>query len=72
MASKPLPIAGYPHMHLAEQENDKVHERILTELRARGFAVEPELLVPPENASTTDVIRAITDAFQRAKADVGA
>lgn len=67
MASKPLPIEGYPHMTLAGQDDEAVYERTLAGLRAAGFRVEDDRLVPPEGAKSGDVIAAITHAFQQAK-----
>ena len=54
-------------MTLASQEDDTVHEKTLVGLRAAGFRVEGDRLVPPDGAKSSDVIAAISDAFQRAK-----
>lgn len=54
-------------MTLASQDDETVHERTLTGLRATGFRVEGDRLVPPDGANSSDVIAAISDAFQRAK-----
>ena len=67
MASKPLPIEGYPHMTLVGQDDEGVYERTLAGLRAAGFRVEDDRLVPPEGAKSSDVIVAISDAFRKAK-----
>lgn len=54
-------------MSLASQEDETVHERTLAELRAAGFRVERDRLMPPDGAKSSDVIAVISDAFQRAK-----
>ncbi len=55
-------------MTLACQEDETVHEETLAGLREAGFRVEGDRLVPPDGAKSSDVIAAISDAFQRAKA----
>lgn len=68
MVSQPLPIEGYPHMSLASQDDEEVHNRTLEGLIAAGFRVEADRIVPPEGVQSSDVIAAISGAFQRAKA----
>ena len=52
---------------LTSPEDETVHEKTLAGLRAAGFRVESDRLVPPDGAQSTDVIAAIINAFQRAK-----
>lgn len=54
-------------MSLTSPEDETVHEKTLAGLRAASFRVESDRLVPPDGALSTDVIAAITNAFQRAK-----
>ena len=54
-------------MSLASQDDETVHERTLARLRAAGFRVVGDRLVPPDGAKSSDVFAAISDAFQRAK-----
>lgn len=68
MIQKRLPITGFPHLFLAAQGDGPLQDRLLAQLRAEGFGVEAARLVPPDGADGRAVIRAITAAFQRAKA----
>jgi len=54
-------------MSLACQEDEMMHEKTLAELRVAGFMVEGDRLVPPQGAKSSEVIAAISAAFQRAK-----
>lgn len=54
-------------MTLVGQDDEAVYERTLAGLRAAGFRVEDDRLVPPEGAKSSDVIVAISDAFRKAK-----
>lgn len=67
MSSERLPIAGYPHLALAAQDDDTLRQNTLAGLRAEGFKVERGLLVPPEGASSQAIIMAVTGAFTSAK-----
>jgi hypothetical protein len=67
MTTAALPIAGHPYLALAAQTDDAFHRRIITNLRARGFVLEPGQLVPPAGADGKAIIAAITFAFQEAR-----
>lgn len=67
MPATKLPIAGYPHLALAAQHDERLHRATIANLKTRGFTVEPSRLVPPEGAGTTHIIAAITQAFQSAR-----
>jgi hypothetical protein len=67
MASERLPIAGYPHLALAGQDDDTLHQKTLAGLRAEGFKIERGLLVPPHGAGSQTIIMAVTGAFTNAK-----
>lgn len=66
--NKKLGVAGYPHLALARQDDEALYARHLNELRANGFAVSDNELVPPDGMTSKDVIAALTAAFQKAKA----
>lgn len=69
MATKPLPIAGYPHLALAAQDDEALHARTVAALKNAGFTVEHGTLVPPAGADSRAMILAITAAFQAAKSE---
>lgn len=68
MASQRIPIAGYPHLALAAQDDDTLQARIVAALRKAGFKIEAQRIVPPEGADGRQIIAAISAAFQHAKA----
>lgn len=67
MATKPLPIAGYPNLALAAQDDEALHARTVAALKKAGFAIEGGRLFPPDGADGRAVIVAITAAFQAAR-----
>lgn len=67
MTSKSLPIAGYPYLALAAQADAAAYDKTLAGLRAQGFTIEQDRIVPPKEADGRDIIAAITAAFQNAK-----
>lgn len=67
MPSKPLPIEGFPHMSLAAQDNDILYRKLLDGLKAAGYRIEPDRIVPPAGAQTADIKAAIGGALQAAK-----
>lgn len=68
MSTNRLPIAGFPHLSLAAQDDARLRQRILASLKAAGFTVEANRIVPPKDASGRSVIAAVTAAFQAARA----
>lgn len=68
MNTKRLPIAGYSHLALAAQDDHILHAQIIAALRKAGFTTTPEAIIPPQGADGRSIIRAITSAFQAAKA----
>lgn len=67
MTTAALPIAGHPYLALAAQTDDALQRRLITNLRARGFSLEPGKLVPPAEFDGKAIIAAITFAFQEAR-----
>lgn len=67
MTTDRLPIAGFPHLFLAAQNDTRLRQRILHTLKAAGFSIEANRIVPPNGATGRDVIAAITAASQAAK-----
>ncbi|WP_072387109.1 hypothetical protein [Hyphomicrobium sp. CS1BSMeth3] len=67
MKAKGLPIEGYPHFTLAGQEDELIFARTLANLRAAGFEVHADRLVPPAGTDSPRLIAAISSAFQQAK-----
>ncbi len=63
MPSQRIPVAGYPHLSIAAQNDDAMATRLLGHLRKAGFVVEPSLATPPDGMTSKAVIRAITEAF---------
>ncbi len=68
MATPRLPIAGFPHLSLSSQDNERLYAKTLATIRNAGFTIEGDLLVPPEGADSRAIIRSITEAFLEAKA----
>lgn len=67
MTTDRLPIARSPHLFLAAQNDTRLRQRILNILKAAGFSIEADRIVPPKDATARDVIAAIAAAFQQAK-----
>lgn len=67
MTTHRLPIDGHPHLFLASQDDEGIVRRTMAELRAAGFTIAPDRIIPPKDAQQRDVISAITAAFQKAK-----
>lgn len=67
MATKPLPIEGYPHMSLTDQADEAVYTALLTRLSAAGFTIKHDRVVPPPGFTQRDTIVAISSAFQKAR-----
>lgn len=67
MTSKRLPIAGFPHLALAAQDDQRLFARTLAALQKAGFTIETDKAVPPEGSTGTSIIMALAHAFQEAK-----
>jgi len=63
-----LPVDGFPHMSLTAYGDPALLEGTLAGLRAAGFQVQADRIIPPANATGQQVIAAISGAFHRARA----
>lgn len=67
MNPKDLPVEGCPHISLAGQGDETLQWNILAGLRAAGFTIKSDRVVPPPGAKSQDVITTISNAFREAK-----
>lgn len=67
MTIRALPLDGFPHMSVTANRDPSLLEGTLAALRAAGFKVEADRIVPPAGATSQQVIAAISAAFQSAK-----
>lgn len=67
MTIRALPVEGFPHMSVAVNRDPALLEGTLACLRAAGFKVEGDRIIPPTGATGPQVIATISGAFQIAK-----
>lgn len=67
MTIRALPVEGFPHLSVTANRDPALLASTLAGLRAAGFKVEADRLIPPAGTTGPRVIAAISGAFQSAK-----